>query len=159
MFWPGSEAPIEGVLPRYWTPYDGNYPANARIDRVLGWLDLPEAERPRFITVYFEDTDHAGHEQGPDSPLVREAIMRADSYLGRLQRGLERRGLADRVNVVVVSDHGMASVSTDRIIVIDDYLSPEDGEIVDHQSNARAISEGRQGGISFPCPREGASAL
>jgi predicted AlkP superfamily pyrophosphatase or phosphodiesterase len=57
--------------------------------------------------------------------------MRADSYLGRLQRGLERRGLADKVNVVVVSDHGMASVSADRIIVIDNYLSPEDGEIVD----------------------------
>ena len=131
MFWPGSEAPIEGVLPRYWTPYDGNYPATRRIDRVLEWLDLPEAERPQFITVYFEDTDHAGHDQGPESPAVREAIMRADSYLGRLQRGLERRGLADKVNVVVLSDHGMASVSADRIIVIDDYLSPEDGEIVD----------------------------
>ena len=131
MFWPGSEAPIEGVLPRYWTAYDGNYPANGRIDRVLEWLDLPEAERPRFITVYFEDTDRAGHEQGPDSQAVREAIMRADSYLGRLQQGLERRGLADKVNVVVVSDHGMASVSNNRVIVVDDYLSPEDGQIVD----------------------------
>jgi predicted AlkP superfamily pyrophosphatase or phosphodiesterase len=131
MFWPGSEAPIGGVLPRYWTAYNGNYPANGRIDRVLEWLDLPEQERPRFITVYFEDTDRAGHEQGPESQAVREAIMRADSYLGRLMQGLERRGLEDRVNVVVLSDHGMASVSNDRVIVVDDYLSPQDAEIVD----------------------------
>ena len=131
MFWPGSEAPIGGVLPRYWTAYDGNYPANARIDRVLEWLDRPEQERPRFITAYFEDTDRAGHEQGPESQAVREAIMHADSYLGRLLRGLERRGLEDRVNVVVLSDHGMASVNNDRVIVVDDYLSPNDGEIVD----------------------------
>ena len=131
MFWPGSEAPIGGVRPRYWTAYDGNYPANARIDRVLEWLDLPDQDRPRFLTVYFEDADRAGHEQGPESHAVREAIMRTDGYLGRLLQGLERRGLEDRVNVVVVSDHGMASVSNDRVIVVDDYLSPADGEIVD----------------------------
>jgi predicted AlkP superfamily pyrophosphatase or phosphodiesterase len=81
--------------------------------------------------VYFEDADRAGHEQGPESQAVRDAVMRADGYLGRLLRGLERRGLEDHVNVVVLSDHGMASVSSDRVIVVDDYLSPADGEIVD----------------------------
>ena len=131
MFWPGSEAPIQGVLPKYWTPYDGNRPADSRVDRVLEWLDLPARDRPRFITVYFEDADRAGHEEGPDSQAVREAVMRADAHLGRLLRGLERRGLADRVNVVVVSDHGMASVDSERVVVVDDYISLADVEIVD----------------------------
>jgi predicted AlkP superfamily pyrophosphatase or phosphodiesterase len=131
MFWPGSEAPIRGVRPRYWMPYDGNYPADARVDQVLEWLDLPERNRPRFITVYFEDTDRAGHTAGPDSQDVREAIMRADGYIGRLLRGLERRGLTEKVNVVALSDHGMASVSIDRVIVVDDYISLDDVEIID----------------------------
>jgi predicted AlkP superfamily pyrophosphatase or phosphodiesterase len=131
MFWPGSEAPIHGTLPRYWTPYDGNRPANARIDQVLEWLDLPERDRPQFITVYFEDADRAGHNDGPDSPELRDAVTRADGYLGRLLRGLERRGLTDKVNVVVLSDHGMAPVSVDRVIVVDDYISRDDAEIVD----------------------------
>jgi predicted AlkP superfamily pyrophosphatase or phosphodiesterase len=131
MFWPGSEAPIHGVLPRYWTPYDGRYPANARIDRVLEWLDLPEQNRPQFIMVYFEDTDRAGHDQGPDSRAMREAIMRADSYIGRLMQGLDRRGLTEKVNVVVLSDHGMAAVDSSRVIVVDDYVSSDDVEIVD----------------------------
>lgn len=131
MFWPGSEAPIRGVLPRYWKAYDGAYPAEARIDQVLEWMDLPQGDRPRFITVYFEDTDRAGHQRGPDSPAVREAITRTDSYLGRLLRGLERRRLAENVNIVVVSDHGMAAVDNDRVIAVDDYVSLNDLEIVD----------------------------
>jgi predicted AlkP superfamily pyrophosphatase or phosphodiesterase len=131
MFWPGSEAPIGGVLPRYWTPYDGNYPAEARVDRVLQWLDLPAADRPRLLAVYFEDADRAGHEEGPDSRAVREAVMRGDGYIGRLLRGLERRGLTETVNVVVLSDHGMAAVNNVRVIVVDDYVSLDDIEIVD----------------------------
>ena len=57
--------------------------------------------------------------------------MRADGYLGRLLRGLERWALADRVNIIVVSDHGMANVSSRRVVVLDDYISLDDVEIVD----------------------------
>ncbi len=131
MFWVGSDAPIAGMQPRYWKPYDERYPADARVDQVLQWLDLPAAERPRLITLYFEDTDTAGHADGPESSAVREAIRRADGYLGRLLRGLERRGLADAVNLVVVSDHGMAAVDTSRVVVLDDYVSLDDLDVVD----------------------------
>ena len=131
MYWPGSEAPIGGVRPRYWEPYDESYPANGRVDKVLGWLDLPASERPTFITLYFEDTDTAGHDHPPDSREVREAIMREDAYLGRLLRGLEARGLRDRVNIVLVSDHGMAATSNRRVVVLDDYISLDDVEIID----------------------------
>ena len=131
MFWPGSEAPIGGVRPRYWTAYDGRYPPNDRVDQVLRWLDLSPAERPTFVTLYVSDTDAAGHDDGPDSQAVREAIVRVDGYLGRLLRGLERRALTDRVNIVVVSDHGMAAVSPDRVVVLDDYISLGDVEVAD----------------------------
>src|SRR6266540_2704722 len=61
MYWPGSEAPIGGVHPdRYW-PFDDTVPNDERVDRVLTWLALPERERPSFVTLYFSETDHAGH--------------------------------------------------------------------------------------------------
>jgi predicted AlkP superfamily pyrophosphatase or phosphodiesterase len=131
MFWPGSEAPIDGILPRYTKAYDSDFPAGERVDQVLEWLDLPPADRPSFITLYFSDTDDAGHDDGPDSPAVRDAITRTDGHLGRLLNGLDARGLIDRVNVVVVSDHGMAAVSTDRVVVLDDYVSLDDVDIAD----------------------------
>ena len=131
LFWPGSEAPHDGAMPRYWQRYDENRPAGARIDQVLAWLDLPAPQRPVFLSMYFEDTDTAGHQKGPDSPEVRAAIARDDGYIGTLMDGLTSRGIADRVNVVVVSDHGMAAVDDTRVMVADDYFSNDDAFISD----------------------------
>jgi predicted AlkP superfamily pyrophosphatase or phosphodiesterase len=131
LFWVGSEAPHAGVMPAYWQSFDGNRPGNARIDQILSWLDRPAAQRPTFLTLYFEDTDSAGHANGPDSPEVRDAIVRDDAYIGRLVAGLTRRGLIDRVNIVVVSDHGMTAVDDTRVIVADDYVSANDVVIAD----------------------------
>jgi predicted AlkP superfamily pyrophosphatase or phosphodiesterase len=131
MFWVGSEAPIRGAYPDYWKPYNEALPGNARVDQILRWLDLPATERPTFLTLYFEDVDTAGHDSGPDSRAVLEAIRKVDGYLGRLLRGLERRQLHDRVNVVVVADHGMAATTNDRVVVLDDYISLGDVDVID----------------------------
>ena len=131
LFWPGSEAPIQGEWARFWEPFDEKVPANTRIDRLLSWLDLPAAERPTFLTAYFSDVDGAGHANGPDSRPVADAVRRVDRYLERLVRGLETRRLQDRVNLVIVSDHGMAEDSAHRIVVLDDYLSLDDVDVID----------------------------
>jgi len=131
MFWPGSEAVIGGVRPSYWVPYDELMSGVARVDQVLRWLDLPRAQRPSFLTLYFEDTDDAGHSQGPDSDAVRAAVERLDGYLGRLLQGLEKRGLAQRANVVVVSDHGMAAVVPDQVLTLDRFISLDEVDVVD----------------------------
>jgi predicted AlkP superfamily pyrophosphatase or phosphodiesterase len=131
MFWPGSEAPIEGVRPSYWVPYEHEMPNDARVDRVLGWLDLPATDRPSFLTLYFSDVDGAGHSFGPSSPELTRALERVDAALGRLLRGLERRGLTDSINIIVTADHGMAETSRQRVVFIDEILAPGDGEIVD----------------------------
>jgi predicted AlkP superfamily pyrophosphatase or phosphodiesterase len=131
MFWPGSEAEIGGVRPSYWLPYDEAMSGNARVDKVLEWLDLPPGKRPTFLTLYFSDTDSAGHRQGPDSEEVRQAIVRLDGYLGRLLQGLEARGLARRANIVVVSDHGMAAVGPGQTLTLDRFIRLDDVDVVD----------------------------
>jgi predicted AlkP superfamily pyrophosphatase or phosphodiesterase len=131
MYWPGSEAPIKGMRPRYWNAFSSLLPPLARIDRVLDWVDLPATERPAFITLYFSEVDSAGHDSGPDSRQVRSAIAEVDGYIGRLLRGLERRGALATTNLVVVSDHGMAATDRRRVIVLDDYISLNDVDVVD----------------------------
>jgi predicted AlkP superfamily pyrophosphatase or phosphodiesterase len=133
--WPGSEAPHAGVMSHFWQPYDENRPPAARLDQLFAHLDLPAAQRPVFLSVYFEDTDAAGHERGPESQEVRDAIVRDDGYIGVLMDGLARRGIADRVNVVVVSDHGMAPVDDERVMVADDYFSADDAFVSDINPN------------------------
>jgi predicted AlkP superfamily pyrophosphatase or phosphodiesterase len=130
MFWPGSEAEIRGVRPTHWTKFDQSMPGDARVDRVLGWLDLPEGQQPRFSTLYFDIVDTAGHRHGPDGAATREAVRSVDASIGRLVEGLKARGLYERTVLVIVSDHGMAATSPERTLYLDDMIDPEAVQIV-----------------------------
>lgn len=131
LFWPGSEARIRGHYASHWMPFDDEFPEAARVDSVLAWLDVPAERRPVFMTLYYSNVDHAGHDHGPQAPEVDAALARVDSMVARLGAGLAARGLADEVNVIVVADHGMAATSRDRLIAIDDYISMNDVRMVD----------------------------
>lgn len=120
VFWPGAEAPIRGVRPRHYLAFDMATPEAVRVDRLLALLDLPPAERPGFLTLYFDTVDTAGHLAGPDAPETTAAVAAVDAQIGRLVSGLKARGLA--VNLVVVADHGMAPLSADRKVYMDDTL-------------------------------------
>ena len=85
MFWPGSEAPIHGVRPAEWRTFDAGLPATARVDQVLAWLEAPAAERPRFLALYFDAVDTAGHSYGPGSAQVKAALQETDAALARLK--------------------------------------------------------------------------
>lgn len=130
MFWPGSDVAIHGLRPSLWERFDATVDPARRVDGVLQWLDLPEDRRPDFIALYFEQTDEAGHAQGPDSKGIDDALRRVDAALGRLLDGLRRRNLAERVNLVIVSDHGMAATSPDRVILLDDLVDVKDVHVV-----------------------------
>ena len=120
MFFPGTEAAIGGLRPSHWHEYDRRLPNRARVDAVLEWLRLPPDERPHLITAYFSMVDGAGHDLGPDTPELNDVIRSADRWLGELLSGIEQIPYAPQVYVVVVSDHGMASV--DRQIVLSDIV-------------------------------------
>ncbi|MFN3816993.1 ectonucleotide pyrophosphatase/phosphodiesterase [Brevundimonas sp.] len=130
MFWPGSEAEIGGVRPAHWTVFDHSMAGDARVDRVLGWLDLPGDRRPDFATLYFDIVDTAGHHHGPDAAQTAEAAASVDASIARLIAGLEARGLADRTTLVIVADHGMAATSPDRAVYLDDLIDIEAVQVV-----------------------------
>ena len=132
LFWPGSEAAVQGVRPDRWKPFDAGMPYEARVDTVLGWLSKPATTRPRIATLYFERVDKAGHDHGPDSAEARAAIGEADAAIGRLLDGLQARGLLDTVDLVVVSDHGMATTRPERTVAVEDIVSMEDGKVVSY---------------------------
>jgi alkaline phosphatase D len=105
-FWPGSEAEIAGERPSYYLKYEDALPDEERVDQIVDWLKLPPEKRPHFITLYFGEVDHAGHEYGPDAPQTRAAVRHVDGEIGVLRAKLEKLHLP--IDLVVVSDHGMA---------------------------------------------------
>ncbi|MBM3906902.1 MAG: alkaline phosphatase family protein [Gemmatimonadetes bacterium] len=130
-FWVGSDIAINGQRPTWSKAYDGRVPNRTRVDTVLGWLSMPMGQGPDFVSTYFSDVDDAGHAHGPDGAQTNAAIARVDSMIGLLVDGIAARGLQDRVNIVVVSDHGMAALAPDRVIYLDDYLDLSRVTIVD----------------------------
>lgn len=141
-FWPGTDAPIHGVRPTYWRSYDGGVPNAARVDQVLAWLALPEAERPQFVTLYFSDVDGEVHDHGTDAPEARAAMAQVDRAVGRLVEGLRSRGQLDAVNLVIVSDHGMANTSSDRVLFLDDAVDLSRVRVSDWNPVAAVWPEG-----------------
>lgn len=131
MFWPGSDFEIAGQRPTYWRTFDDDVPNEARVDQVLDWLGEPGPRRPTFLTLYFSDVDSAGHTHGPEAPETRTAVMAVDTAMERLVQGVDRLGLADSVNYVITSDHGMAQLSRDRVIVLDDYIDVSTVDIIE----------------------------
>jgi predicted AlkP superfamily pyrophosphatase or phosphodiesterase len=125
MFWPASNAEIHGYRPSYRHVFDRTFPNEKRVAQVLEWLDLPDPQRPRFITLYFEATDQAGHDYGPFSAPLRTAARTVDDMLRRLLQGLQERQLSGSVNLIVTSDHGMAALSEERIEYLSDVLNLE----------------------------------
>jgi alkaline phosphatase D len=113
LFWPGSEARIAGYRPTWFARFDSKTEATdavqqARIDDTLALLRLPDAERPHFITIYYSEPDHEGHEFGPDAPQTKAAALKMDAMVGKLKAALDSTGLP--IDLVVVSDHGMSKV-------------------------------------------------
>lgn len=119
--------PTDGVVVHD-TPFSLPFPRgqhlspDQRVDLMLSWFDLPPAERPTFVAGYFGQVDQAGHTFGPDSAEVNEALKLVDGALGKLVAGLKARGLYDQTNVVIVSDHGMTAVSSERRLAVDDLV-------------------------------------
>lgn len=134
MFWPGSNIAIGGKLVRNRTeggtrPSDWQQFANAvtgeqRVNTILDWMRRPAAIRPRFMTLYFDIVDATGHSYGPDDPRTLDAVATVDAQIGTLIDGLATLG--QPVNLVIGADHGMAAVSSDRVVALDPLVPAED---------------------------------
>ncbi|KAJ9167946.1 hypothetical protein P3X46_019533 [Hevea brasiliensis] len=121
-FWPGAE-----VHKGSWNCPEGfcmfykeSVPFEERVDKILSYFDLPSAEIPVFMTLYFHDPDHQGHLVGPDDPEITEAVSGIDKMIGRLINGLEKRGVFEDVHIIMVGDHGMVGTCDKKLIFLDD---------------------------------------
>ena len=121
-FFPGTEAKIAGFRPTFWREFDDEFPNEKRVAQILEWLDLPKGDRPQMLTLYFSDVDHAGHDFSPDAPETGKAVLEIDRVLGELVAGLKTRKIFDKINLVIVSDHGMTTVPPDQYVILSDYF-------------------------------------
>ena len=122
-FWVGSEA--IGKTPSIYKEYDSGVPFTSRIDSVISWFSLSEESRPNLIMLYFNEPDHTGHMFGPESVEIKDMIVQSDQILGYLLDQISALDIKDQINIIIVSDHGMSTVTEDRLVFLDDFI-PKD---------------------------------
>lgn len=106
-FWAGSEA----IYSDYYFTYYQNAPYDDRISGLNEWINLPYSKRPSVIVLYFEDVDSKGHNFGPNNKETMSAVREADRTVGRIMETIEKSGLKDSTNLIIVSDHGMTELN------------------------------------------------
>ncbi len=121
-FWVGSEAPIKGIQPTYWKRYDQKVPFSQRVDTVMKWLSLPINQRPRLVTFYYHQPDWVSHDYGPVSPQTQRVVEQLDSLIGYFLGRLSELPIANQLNVIILSDHGMAEISKDKVVNLSEYM-------------------------------------
>ena len=142
-FWPGSNVAWGGLVtkgenhdqarggarPEDWAQFNQAVTGPQRVAAVIDWLRRPAATRPRFVTLYFDTVDSAGHQGGPASAVVTDAVADVDRSIGQLLDGLA--ALGQPANLVIVADHGMAATSSDRTIALDRIANPADYRVIE----------------------------
>lgn len=126
-YWPGSDVPVMGMYPDIYHVYESKpqLTFKERMDGVLAQLRKPEGERPELMMAYLNEPDHCGHFFGPQSKETRLAVMQVDSLLKYLYDGIQFLGLAGEVNLIVLSDHGMAWVEKTHVVNVASFLKKE----------------------------------
>ena len=130
-FWVGSEAEINGYRPSIYKNYKNGINPISKVDSVMKWINNENDNMPGLITLYFNEPDHSGHVFGPNHINTQLQVELADSILGYLLNSINDLKIKDRVNIIVVSDHGMVEVSEEKLIKVDDYIDSEDFEFYD----------------------------
>lgn len=120
-FWVGSEVTFGKFHATIAKPFDLKTTFESRFDELFAWLKLPEDQRPGVITFYLEETNSTAHYQGPESDETRAAIKLLDDRVGRIAARARAENIP--INLVVVSDHGMAPTNGQtRTVILDDHV-------------------------------------
>ena len=125
-YWVGSEAKIRGIQPTYWKPYENNIPFFQRIDTIVYWFQLNEKIRPHLVMFYLPEPDGISHDYGPISEETGNMVKTLDSLVWVLiKRVNDIPEIGKKINIIVVSDHGMAKITENKNINIDKIIKQQ----------------------------------
>jgi len=116
--WSGSSTPYganKDILPTHWRKYNGSVPWSERVDAVISWF-TDEQKPINLAFLYHNEPDSQGHSSGTDDEETLRVIRETDARVGELVAKLKEAGIYESLNILIVSDHGMQTVSNETVI-------------------------------------------
>jgi arylsulfatase A-like enzyme len=74
---------------------------------------------PKFSLLWMSDPDFSQHNTAPGAPIALGAIKSVDDNLARVLAALDAKGVREKTDVIVVSDHGFSTVEKNSHVIAD----------------------------------------
>jgi arylsulfatase A-like enzyme len=127
---------------------------------------------PNAMILWLTDPDGVAHQHGVGSPETVEAIRHIDGEIGFLLDGLNARGLKDKINILVSTDHGFSTYTggfnlrkllsarglDNGVIVVDGQIYVKDRDAEKIKAIVRALQEFDWAGAIFTRAKKPGSA-
>ncbi|KAM9616745.1 bis(5'-adenosyl)-triphosphatase ENPP4 isoform X2 [Harpia harpyja] len=137
--WPGTDVKINDTTPQFFLKYNFSVTFEERVEKIVAWLN---SSNPvvSFATLYWEEPDASGHKYGPDdTENMRKVLEEVDNHIGFLTNKLKAFGLWDTINIIITSDHGMASCSAEKLIILDKCIGRNNYTLIDKSPVAAVL--------------------
>lgn len=121
VMWPGGDVKYHDKLPRYIMPFKPKANWTLNVDTIISWLTNKE-HPANCIFMYIDQPDDTSHSWGPFSTQTYEQVSKIDKTVGYFIQRLKNEGIYEETNLIFLSDHGMAEVSDEKIIQLNDFI-------------------------------------
>ncbi|CAL8112709.1 unnamed protein product [Orchesella dallaii] len=139
LMWPGSSEPYgpdNNLRPTYYYPgYNANVTWEERVDTIISWIN-DDLEPANLVFLYYNEPDSTGHGHGPNHNATLEEIRKADNRTAYLVKKLKDTEIFDKINLIILSDHGMQDVTSQRIVNISQLI---DSTLVEAQHGGTPV--------------------
>jgi arylsulfatase A-like enzyme len=100
----------ESVIEKLGPPPEEGYPNEGPLVRAVDtYLKIVLSDfQPDVTYLWMTEPDHTAHKHGMGAPETERALALVDREFGRILTRLEEKGLLDRINLFVTSDHGFS---------------------------------------------------
>lgn len=115
MMWVGADYFYDGISCTHSQHYNVSESFTERVDVAFKWIRDPKYPA-NLIMFYIEEPDLHAHAYGPESQKITDLVERLDKATEYLHQKIYEYELEKRVNVIHVSDHGMASLQLKNVI-------------------------------------------
>ncbi|XP_007253970.3 ectonucleotide pyrophosphatase/phosphodiesterase family member 7 [Astyanax mexicanus] len=128
-FYPGGGANYSGqavdrsLVQAFDHPDDNETEWRQNIDTVMDWFTKEDFD---FVTLYYGEPDNVGHMVGPETNERRKIIAQIDRTIGYLREAIQKNSLANSLNVIITSDHGMTTIKKNpdvKEIKLSEYMN------------------------------------
>ncbi|OXA50136.1 glycerophosphocholine cholinephosphodiesterase ENPP6 [Folsomia candida] len=124
--WARCDVPFNGILPEVCTGYVYQDVNTHFRDDLLN--ALKRLQNGFSLAMVYDDLiDHVGHKFGPDSNELKLTLVHRDAQIRELLMAIQMSGMANKINVIITSDHGMTSLDkTVKRIYLEEFVNMGD---------------------------------